>query len=533
MFNGNSGRESLAVSFQRYREENNHLITKFKAILDYMKKLKNLESYERSEVIKKTFFVEDQTLGDMFDALDVNISRAIPIIEKLIECLNKEKENLDKHLGNLKHTTIQSIRHLEELLISYNQEQYDHMQNLDTMIPNIIELFERGLGVEDVDFEKAARNFVRFYQELESAIKYKVTKSHIFKALEDCLVEIEQYIGRFESRFKNDIAAGTNARKFVENFFRIGGGSVVVKNLNKHLKKVGLDKDKDMTYDHIKDEDAEKIDGFMRDTLVALFKNIEIEGIGNAEAVEKHIKELIPKKTNIKDLESDWKALKKKIIKGISMSEYDYSDGYQINKIMFAKRDGTSLSLEALEGLIKDKKDLDDIENIVETLKVITRTAEKFWKEDPFKNDFLKKQAEVYGVLEKKGEGGDDEKKDKLSDGDKSGIIDRFNDFYNWNLDIGDDITYDEDSFRDSDVSHFVSLLVGGEIKKDDDVYSSKQFKKVLKSFGIKSDDKEKEINDLLEFLYEDKDKIKRITKSNFVRFLQLIVAIFGSDPFS
>ena len=315
MFGGdsNSGANSLANYFSKYREENNHLITKFKNILTYLKRLDKYEDYEKSEVVGSGLFGDTQ-LGQVFDSLDVNLKRAMETIENLLKSLKKEKEDITKHLGKLKHGVIESIKKEETLLINYNKEQYDYMQELNTMIPNVIELFENVVGTEDSTYQSKAAGFKVIYEKLIHALVGKADKAHLYKEVIRVLRDLRNYMGGHETVFESHLGKDSAEYRFVRNYY--GLASENIKKIEKKIKDAGIDEDTD-TFEINTDENG--FDKLMKGTLEKLFTGVEKIRVGDKEYKPKDlIGEIIKVDTDLKELKDGFDTLKKDLQTAIS-----------------------------------------------------------------------------------------------------------------------------------------------------------------------------------------------------------------------
>ncbi len=294
MFNVNTS--SIASAFAEYREENSFLITKFKRVAELLKRFKQYEHLEKNDVAKKGFFESSNNIVDLLKSLDLNINDFIKFVDDMIKSLEKEKTEMDKYFGNIKNTTIESIKHLERELLAFNHTQSDLMEKIKTYVPNVIALTDRVIAMEDETYEKQANKFASMFAKLKESLEKQVDKSHIFEALEEIIL----YAGSASRDLLRYLDSNPNGKIFLQNL--IVRGKHFKRDLQGWMKKIGRDKDKDKTYSDL-GEHEEKFDKFMKSVLEALFSGITLEDDGADVEAKKVIEKIIKPKTNFKELE--------------------------------------------------------------------------------------------------------------------------------------------------------------------------------------------------------------------------------------
>ena len=520
MFNPNN-HSRAAELFAHYRNENNFLLAKFKNIKTLLDRLNKLGEVERKDVISSSIFsMQSSKLGNLYDGIHLNLSRILEIISKLIECLEKEKKELDEYMGKLKNPTIDSHNRLEQLLVTYNKEQYDYMQQLNAIIPGIVEQFDLAIGMEDKTIADTAKGLKRKYDALEEALKNsKINKDSLYLLLEDVIFALRDHsknLGDIKKKYKES----DNFYIFVSHF--AVHNRVILRELNKMRSACERDKDKDKLYTEVAKEKVNDVHKNMRDFLHALFEGIEI---GVEENKKKEAKDLIDKIIDVKldfaELKDKWdkgdNSLKKRLQQGIANSKFDYTARKGFGDLEVQKIDGTKISLKTFESLFNDKDNKNDVDHILYNLDVIMSKSE-YWKQSVFKK-FLEKQS----ILEK----------DDSKDSEKENVIrDALNQIVRiLSTEIGTKgIVFDkidniqEDNFININESSIVQLLshLFDEVKKENDLYVSKRFKAILKEKNIENADDEK-IQELLKMVY---NKRSLNDLESFKRFFTLLFDI-------
>lgn len=476
----NLNRQSYAAQlFAEYRNENAHLITKFKNVLSYLKKAENLDGLEKKEVIGGWLSVNSD-LGPAFDAIHLNIDRLIETVNNLLECLEKEKKELDKYMKGLKKATAESESNMERLLISYNEKQYYYMQELNSMIPELIELADKAIGMEDLTIAEIGGRIRSAYENLERAIINKNTdKDSLYLILEDVLFKL-----RDNAKGLGDIISklgeSSNVGIFISNF---RAERSLLYKFEKQRKKCGRNKDSDKLFSDLeKKEDVEKLNSFMKGKLEALFDGIKLKDSENKEVEAKKLIGKIIKTPN--DLNKLKKVFEEELLKELLAKIRDAGYVFKTQRIRrnergidafkLIKPDGRHIKVSEMKSkdYFKNTDNETEIHYILEELEGALE-GKKPWKENASFKNLLQIND---GILEKIDAKKSDEKKKIDAD--------------TWNrIESNKMIVI---AFRgssvDSDVklamSNLMSDLFGGKprnmIKNDSGKWKCKQFERVL-----------------------------------------------------
>lgn len=391
-------KQSIAAQiFADYRSENNHLLTKFKNIKTFLNRLKKLDDIERHEIVGGMFSLNSD-LGPAFDSIDLNLSRLIEIVEELIKCLEKEKKDLDNYMSKLKQATIESEKRLESLLINYNNEQYDYMQQLNTLIPGLIELADRAIGMEDQTMEKTANSIAGAFRILLDALKNEDTnKDDLYIALEGILLKLSKH-AKFLHEILGHLGEKKDPGKFVVAFRSMPS---LMRKFEKHRVNCGRDKSetKDNLFTDIEGDDngekKEKLDNFMKGTLESLFAKINI----NSKPAKKAIGEIIVIDRSLKELNKAFKKLFKKLQDVISNKKcpLGYSElGGGLESLELPDHRGKLFALKALSFDIKDEKEMKkSITFILRTLENALEGKEP-WKDNRTFKEMILNNSDIF-----------------------------------------------------------------------------------------------------------------------------------------
>lgn len=496
MFNMNSISQ-LSRDLADYRTENQVLLTRAKKVKEFLIRFKKFSHLE-AEDIGGGFFSFNSNLKEIVGSLDVNIDPAIAVIEKLIENLEKEKKDLDKYFDKLKNSSIDAIKQIESLLINYNKNQYDLMQELNTYIPNVVELTQRAIAMEEEAFSQSAGKFIGMYKGLVKVLAAgkNADKLSLYESVEGIVENLEKFAGGYSSEFKQGLSSAPNTLRFVENYY--GNLKTKGRELAAWKKKAGRYEDKSKTYGDVDKDDKEKLDKFFKDLLEKLFEGIT-ERINESEVdIKKQIGVIIRVETDFKELEGKfiekYNAVSNKIQdefnyvfsgdvteKVISLDDlyYEFTD--------YGSDDTPKVSVKFKEFR---KKYLKSDKKFSDVIKEANRVLGTFISSKKSLESFLETQV-LRGVIVKAGKkvgGGSD---DEISSEDKKLIrsfYDAINGVHDWE-------TLEEESkiFIIQDMSDLLSLLFGGKphdvIVYEDGSYHCDRFVAVCNSFGKKAHD--------------------------------------------
>lgn len=138
----------IAKTFASYRSENQHLLTKFNLIKTYVEKIKGLNDVQRNDIVGSIFNL-DFDLVPIFDSIDLNETRIKTILTSLIESLESESKLITEYMKNSANPYSLSEQTAKTLMSRYS-EQHDLMEELSSIIPGILDLFDKALNMEDI-----------------------------------------------------------------------------------------------------------------------------------------------------------------------------------------------------------------------------------------------------------------------------------------------------------------------------------------------------------------------------------------------
>lgn len=271
--------------FSKYREENDKIIVEVKRLLKIADTIKTYGDNKvgKSDVLtKKSKLTSDKAYGEVFDALGRDSVEFETHCNALKENIEAEDKVIREFMGLSTYEYVSTNKQLLGRIINFNQDKINSVQRLFHYVPSLAADLKGVVDVVELGVENSAKFFIAFYKEFNKHLDESVDKGSLFFTLSKILKNLVIYAEEFNSQYSENKTAFMNevgkidsgTKVFAERFFAGGYGYNKVKELNQLLSKYDLNLgslDEGSTYKSLKeDEDREKIDKFVKETLLHL-----------------------------------------------------------------------------------------------------------------------------------------------------------------------------------------------------------------------------------------------------------------------
>jgi len=178
----------ISLLFQEFVRDNQKERIFFQNALDYLNSLKNKENIDSSDLNENNFFGNQTSeLAEAYNRVKSNIHLILEDLEKLIEHLDKEKEETSKFFKSIHIEEIRSLREFEMLSLNYNEKEHIILTSLESKLPELIKVQTQLFGIKDrietqdkATFHQAAGKFINHFLNIYQLIKEKKNKETVF-----------------------------------------------------------------------------------------------------------------------------------------------------------------------------------------------------------------------------------------------------------------------------------------------------------------------------------------------------------------
>ncbi|MFT4244359.1 MAG: hypothetical protein ACMXYB_02790 [Candidatus Woesearchaeota archaeon] len=484
-----------------------------------------------------------------------------PLLQALIEELNKEIKELDSMLSNISVFGGDAFHNFQRSAISHQKKQADILNELYNLGINYFHNLEEQIHARYLSVEQSHNRFrEKLFEILRAIVEGNSYKSAIVDTWMDCLEFLILYqnddleVGLPRHTFIELVEQETYspAKVVLQRYFTAGLGKQFIKKLEEEglVRRARDEQSQKVTYLSLSEDKQKKVDKIILESLLTLLKDIEFEDSTSQRYVwdketednsrgikqriedkfeEKHKSPITEEITTIIEqllIEFRTKVIELKAKKFFKYEENNKNLGY--NKfIIFVTDNGEAIYVENLRDKKWREKNLTSVLAARDFLKRVLDSGTREPQRDPYVEYLLEleQNKQLLSSSEGSDSGGRSRENEKIPNREKTDISNLIGQIFSYaqNDEAGYGYFLRIPNDAREEVSTLVSqlliqLFVSKSSFNKDEGYKNERFILVFNAFN---DDLEitDDVKEYLKFVFENYESIQNLTETDFNKF--------------